>query len=209
MADVVDKKYIGSVAEIKTMTNTILCIGRISKIKDDDSIVIDSKSEEFPIIDYNTIVKISVRNSKLGSVFLMGRVYSSEEDMLVLQEITVISDNEKRDYFRVKYLEQASYYDKETAEFIDKLNFVDISLGGFMCRTTKQLKKYGNYAIELKIGEERYFLEFTVIREREYKEGKHVYGCAFVNMNSKIQDDLAQFIFAIQRENLSKIKRRF
>ena len=184
MADVIDRKYIGSVAEIKTMTNSILCVGRISDVRGDEFLTIDSKADDFPIVDYNTVVKISVKNSKLGCVFLIGSVYSSESDMLTMQDITVISDTEKREYFRVKYISDAPYYNKDTAEVIGQLKFVDISLGGFMCRVENELSVDENYAVELEISQKRYFLEFGVVREKEYKEGKHVYGCAFVNMNS-------------------------
>ena len=209
MADIIDRKYIGSIAEIKTMTNTIICIGRIGEIHSDESMVIDSKSDDFPILDYNTIVKISVKNSKLGSIFLMGSVYASEYDMLTLQEITMIADTEKRNYFRVKHILEAKYYDKESGDPIDSFQLIDISLGGFMCRSAKELSEDQYYALELNIGLKRSFLEFKIVRKMDFKNGKYTYGCEFLNMNSKTQDDLAKMIFKIQRESISKIKNRF
>lgn len=209
MDNCIDIKYRGSISEIKSMTNTLLCIGHIDAIEGDEFIKFTSKNEDFPIIDYNTVVKISVMNTKLGCLFLMGSVYVSEPDTLSIRDITVLADTERRNFFRVKLTDDAVVFNRDSGQEMANVIFVDLSLSGFMCRTETELSREINYALEIKIKQRKYLLEFAIVREKEPNNGYFIYGCEFRNMDTKTQDILSAFIFALQRKNISQVKNRY
>lgn len=209
MDNCIDIKYQGSISEIKSMTNTLLCIGYIDTIEGDEFIKFVSKNDDFPRIDYNTVVKISVMNTKLGCLFLMGTVYLSEENSLSIKDITVLSDVERRNFFRVKLTDYTTIYNRDNGEKLADGIFVDLSLSGFMVRTETELTKDRNYAIAITIKDIIYMFEFVVIREKEPNNGYFIYGCEFRNVDSKTQDILSAHIFSLQRKNISKVKNRF
>lgn len=209
MDNYIDIKYQGSISEIKSMTNTLLCIGYIDTIEGDDFIKFTSKNSDFPRIDYNTVVKISVMNTKLGCLFLMGTVYISEEDSLSIKDVTVLSDTERRNFFRVKLTDDTVIFNRDSGNKVADGIFVDLSLSGFMIRTETELSREKNYALAIKIKEIIHMFEFAVVREKAPNNGYFVYGCEFRNVDTKTQDILSAHIFALQRRNISKVKNRF
>lgn len=206
-----NENYIGSVCEMSNTANELVCIGKISGLptmENEFNLSVKSTVDSFPVLAHRTVLKIHIRNAKLDSVFLTGRLEICKADLMRFDDLQLMSQSEKRDTFRVTYKEKMSFYNKGEYVPAGVLAFRDISLGGFMCCSMEQLSFNKLYTVELPLSEGFYLFTFQVVRNLPIDERNvHTYGCQFIDVGEKQLDALARFVFTLQKENINQFHR--
>lgn len=203
--------YINSLCEVKSMSNHLIARGKITDI-DADSLKITDKAGYMDIVRYNTEVKVSIFNSKIGFKVLVGRVLTSNESDIKITNLISLAESERRNFFRVDvssptkmYIANSFEEAKKTEPEIIIVN--DISLSGMRIETGKELFENQLVWIELNIKNKTYYWECSIMRKVFYEEvGVYHYGCQFItdeSGNSNSSDALCSYIFQKQREQIN------
>lgn len=94
------KDYLDTVCQIHTVNNTIIGLGKITTIED-NYIIITSSQDNFLIQDFLSCVKITLQSPIEGYKVILGNVSESQTDSIRLSNLHLLTDNQRRDYFRV------------------------------------------------------------------------------------------------------------
>lgn len=206
------QEYKGSVCEIKTMSNALLTMGNIVEIDDEmDFIKVENSDEDLMVISYDTLVKVSVYNSKLGFKVLVGRVFLSTPKFIKIVQVTSLVDYERRAFFRVPVDIPAKIYvldvedgNKMRGEIIEETRIKDMSLSGMFIRSNNPYevnKRYmacfdltGNMTINL----------VCKVARHEENEVKSGYGLLFEEVTERQSDIIYKYIFQRQSEIIRK-----
>lgn len=211
MADLVfPKEYEGSVCEIKTMENALIATGRIKDIAP-KFIKIVNKNKDLQIVDYGTLIKINVFNTKLGFRVLVGNVYTSTKGEISIVSIVSLVDHERRNFFRVDMnLEAKALFrrnEKERRPAEVDVRIKDMSLSGIRFATTHQFEPDTLVIVEVVLTKRRpSSLQCRIIRQIGEQDGEtHQYGCELIydDSNHDATDALCSFLFQKQREFLN------
>lgn len=206
-----DKGYIDNVCEIANTANETICVGKLNQLPCPDNafmLSIVSRSDNFPLLKCRTPLKVHIRNAKLGSLFLVGKVDVSKTNMLLLRDLEVLAKTEKRDAFRVRFEHNASFRAKRESRSAGMIHLRDISMGGFMCQSRIMLSEDKIYTVELPINGGIYPFDFQIVRILPSQEdGIYIYGCQFSGIGDKLQDILNRFVFSLQKECISKLQK--
>lgn len=206
-----DERYIGSSCELSNMSNEVVGIGKLEGLPNPDNeftLSITSKTNRFPVLAYHTILKIHVRNTTFNSVFLLGKVEICKADLISLSDIQLIAHDEKRDAFRVRFRKKTAFYKKGERRPAGILLFLDISMGGFMCKSKEKLDAAKRYLVEVPMEDGTYLFQFSVVRTLPAEQDDvYVYGCQFKNIGEKQLDTLARFVFSLQKASLSSLSK--
>lgn len=207
-----EQDYKGSVCEIKTMSNALLTMGSIAEIDEEmDFIKVENDEEELMVISYDTLVKVSVYNAKLGFKVLVGRVFLSTPKFVKIVQVTSLVDYERRAFFRVPVDIPAKIYhlevedgNKMCGELIEETRIKDMSLSGMFIRSNFPYgvqKRYmvcfdltGNVTINL----------ICKVARHEQNEVKSGYGLLFEDMSERQGDTIYKYIFKRQSEIIRK-----
>ena len=79
------KEYSGLGCEVTDLNNRLIATGYLDLVGDEAEV--RDTSGNLPILGLNTMVKISVRNSKVGTWVMTGRVYISDRSFLRITEL--------------------------------------------------------------------------------------------------------------------------
>ena len=93
------KEYSGLGCEVTDLNNRLIATGYLDLVGDEAEV--RDTSGNLPILGLNTMVKISVRNSKVGTWVMTGRVYISDRSFLRITELKNCTESEKRRFFRL------------------------------------------------------------------------------------------------------------
>lgn len=192
-----DIDYLDSLCEVKLMNNDSLAMGRISEITEECLIIDNRRYVEIEIFE-DTPVKINILNSRLGSLFLCGKLHLFSDAFCKVIDIELLADIENRQFFRLNVKEKGHLYSRITRKYDQVVNLIDISLGGFYFITpeeinTKQIKMRFVWQNHL------FVVEGVIIRSQE-EEGGIGYACSFVNMIDDEQDILCRLLFEKQKK---------
>lgn len=206
---VVPDEYVGSVCELKSMSNELIATGVVGEISE-DYVRFDARANPIPLQRYGTMLKANIFNSRAGFRVLVGKVYATSTRFLKLIEVTSLLDYERRNFFRIEADQPAWIARKEedTEEWQDavRVTIRDISLGGVLIEWPDgEVKTGAEIFLRLKLGRFNQVVACTVCREEE-RAGVSCYGCEFQALSTAQSDAICQYIFQRQREQIQKNK---
>lgn len=208
------EEYESSLTEVKSMENDLLATGYIHRITS-DYIELVNPDEQMYLIPYDTRVKLSIFNSKLGFQILAGKVYLSTAKLLRIVEISSLGGYEKRTYFRLNvnmpammcpFSEQAEEGDSEAQPEPISITVENISLGGLSFRSDKYLQVGDKVIVDLELPTGPMSFHCEIRRANMRSDAPHSYGCRFFDCDDKQIDVLYKFIFQKQIAMLRKRK---
>lgn len=206
----ITKEYEGSVCEIKSMENALIATGRIKEVAP-KYIKIGNKNRDLQIVDYGTLIKINVFNTKLGFRVLVGNVYTSKKGEMSIVSVVSLVDHERRNFFRVDMdLEAKAVFNKTPSDRVPSevsVRIKDMSLSGLRFESTKQFALDTLVLVEVSLTRQRMSsLQCRVVRRIEVGDTeKPQYGCELIydDSNRDDTDTLCSFLFQKQREFLN------
>lgn len=218
----VQQDYIGSLCEIKSLSNDLYMQVKIIKI-DHDALEFAAKDQErIMLLQYRVPVKIFVYNQKLGNQVLVGLTYLSTDNFLRLEDVRQLSDFERRAAFRVntgvagtlsrlisdkehkeftKQLENATPEEAEkmlSGDYLE-VKIMDVSLIGVRIATPKKLKINDKYILEFAPHKETMTFCIQVKRIIHINGIPDQYGCVFFDFSERQMDSLCRDLFQLQR----------
>ncbi len=206
------KEYLHSTCEIISPQGQLICTGTLDDISQ-DTIQIGRQQDVLPILHCDTFVTIHVLGSSLESKSLVGKVYLSTDGMMRIIEVQNVSDFERRDFFRLKLRmpTQAYLLNQNDAEAIQlfPVTLTDLSLGGCMIETKKELQVESRVVVALPLTDSRLSFTCQVQRVPEPDGPKLFYGCMFLEVSKRQSDLLCKFIFEKQREQIQQARSHF
>ena len=221
-----DNAYEGSACRIESEKNDLLATGTIYHIDDDGIDVIDSGGGKMMILAYNTPVKISIFNSKLGFQLFRCTVFTSTQWSLRVSNIVTLQDFERREFFRVSVRVKANLYsltvnktlrnrdnkddDKEKGKEIDPVDIPleimveNVSLNGLLFATSQIFNIDDVFEVELVLFKNILRFKCVVCRLGEPDTRFYRYGCQFFENSQRTDDNLCKDLFQLQRIELKK-----
>lgn len=206
----ITKEYEGSVCEIKSMENALIATGRIKEIAP-KYIKIGNKNRDLQIVDYGTLIKVNVFNTKLGFRVLVGNVYTSKKGEMSLVSVVSLVDHERRNFFRVDMdLDAKAVYNKTPEDRVPtevSVKIKDMSLSGIRFESSVNFEIDTLVLVEVSLTKLRTnSLQCRVVRQIEVGANeKPQYGCELIydESNRDDTDTLCSFLFQKQREFLN------
>ncbi|HCP14873.1 MAG TPA: hypothetical protein DIT32_03725 [Peptococcaceae bacterium] len=212
------KRYEGSLCEIKSLTNEALACGYIYEISD-QYIKLGNHNDIINILRYNTKVKLCVHNVKLGLKVLVGSVYVSTTQFMLISDAASLTDFEKRDFFRIRVSIKGHIMlpapNHDTPIHCD-VEIYDMSLGGILLSSHVRFEVGDRFQIDLDLPAGPLTLQCAVRRistegfdpsNDESQSTIYKCGCQLLNCTSKEEDLLWKYILHLQREEILKQKR--
>ncbi len=216
------QEYVGSLCEVKSLSNDLLAVGRIIKIDQGALELTSNNNDRIPLLQYRTPVKLFVYNDKQGTRIQVGIVYLSTENFVRVEEVKPLQDFERRGAFRVNTNvsaklsillsddEQRSFdtaVQAATAAEAEKMlsdssvdvRVMDISLTGVRLQSLVALNPGARYCVEFTLLESVMSLCLRVQRLIEMPSGDTQYGCTFFDFSEKQMDALCKELFQLQR----------
>ncbi|MBE6844111.1 MAG: PilZ domain-containing protein [Ruminococcus sp.] len=206
----IEQDYAESVCEIKTMDNLLMAIGKVKEVTD-KYVKLYSKKKELRIMNFGEALKVNIFNTKLGFKVIVGNVYTSTRGELSMINISVLTDKERRNFFRVDMdLDAKVIYRKRGPSKEADVKVLDMSLSGLRFKSELEFAQGSIVSLVLKltpngrgIGKEFTFpCEIVRIIPNE-DENMFQYGCRYTGDNADSSDALCSFLFKKQRESLN------
>lgn len=198
------KEHLGSACELKTRQNHFLCRGRIIEIAV-SHIKLDNEREALPILALDTEVKLNIFAQKEKYLSLMGKVYISTPQFMIIREPRPLTESEKRAYYRVNVemkceIDPVPLDTDEMAE--EKVLLKNISLGGLLMGSGQTLKTGQIFVAKLELP--KGMIEIAcVVRRLESKDRLlNWYGCQFLESDARKQDMIWHYILLLQQEEI-------
>lgn len=211
--------YIGCSCEIITMDNDLLQVGKIQSVLEDEKgtalEIAPSDGEEMMTAAYGLPVKINIFSNKLGFLGLGGKIYIAHGAFWRINEISTVGQNERRDYFRVKVNTHAEVIGPVAANETDtfKCAVLSVSLSGLLFAVEDESCNF-SIGTELEVRGLRvqtdgsfFDIRCEVCRTDEHHALGKLYGCRYIETDTKDTDRLCQDIFAKQRYDIQKQRR--
>lgn len=207
--------YEGSSCVIKTVKNDLITLGVLRRIGN-SYIDIGVTRNELPLIPYNLPVKVEVYNTKLGFRVVGGNVYLSTREVTRIVQLVEVTDDEKREFFRISCRDTAVIYNFQGEDYDDdgekpdvngiKVRLVDISLGGILF-CGKDLFKVGDmFNIVFPAMGSSVLFACKVKRKEKREKDEFGYGCEFQNKASRQEDMLYRYILKLQNDQLRRMR---
>lgn len=204
--------YKGSVCEVKTLKNKLLTTGSVDEIGE-TSIKLANPGDSIDIITYKTKVKVGIFNSQLGFKVVIGSVYISTKEFLLIEDVQSITEFEKREFFRMD-VKIPGRLIESSEESLDAVKFEDvlvenISLGGILFSVDSAKKVFengGKLFLGIDFPQGRDVFQCTVCRIIKDDLPLIRYGCRFDNCSSRQEDLLWRFILSKQQEEIRKAR---
>lgn len=223
----VPQEYIGSLCEIKSLSNDLLAVGRIIKIDQSALELAANENERMPLLQYRMPVKLFVYNSKEGTRILVGIIYLSTENFVRAEEVKPLQDFERRGAFRVNTNvggrlsvllsdEEQARFDaalaaaspEEAERMLDEsaveVKVLDISLTGVRLQSAVALNPGARYYIEFTLLDSPMSLCLRVQRLIKMPNGDTQYGCTFFDFSERQMDSLCKELFQLQRHEKNR-----
>lgn len=197
---------IGRISEVLDNNGKIVATGRIVDVND-KHIKIESVVGEMSLLELNSIVKLRVYGNNKEFQTFDSRVKQSSRSGLYLSDGELLSNEEKREFFRVSVnLHTKAYPHKQLDEDkAFKVKVRDLSIRGCFVATDIELHQGDKINLVLPLLRTEVY-DCTVMRKVENDKGVG-YGCSFDKFTSRQEDLICEFIFEEQRKMISKTKR--
>ena len=205
-----EKEYAESVCEIKTMDNLMMAIGKVKEVTD-KYVKLYSKKKELRIMDFGEVLKVNIFNTRLGFKVIVGNVYTSTKSELSMINVSILTNKERRNFFRVDMnLDAKVIYRKRGPSKEADVKVLDMSLSGLRFKSDLEFSENAIVSIVLKltpngrgIGKEYTFPCKIVRIIPNEDENMFQYGCMYTGDNEDSSDALCSFLFKKQRESLN------
>lgn len=199
--------YEKSLCEIKSAQNDLLVVAWVASVGD-DYIQFSNAPDFMPIIQYGTVLKLIILNSKLGTQFLVGRVYLSTKKFLRVTELSQITAYEKRKYFRLNVDMPAQLYVEEGEKQRAYVVHVrDLSLGGLQFDSELWFDMNEEMEICFNLEGKRVICKL-VVRRIDDESKAMVYGCEFQKLSNEVSRLLCAYLFKKQVEQKHERERK-
>lgn len=204
----ISKENIDRVCEILDNNGDIVATGRIVDINDKHVKVTNSVGE-MSLLKLDAIVKIRVHSHSGDIQTFDSRVKQSARNALYLTDVELLSNQEKREFFRVSVkLDTKAYPHTESNQLNENKSFKvkvkDLSLRGCFISTNSPINEGDKIKLVLPLSETEIY-DCTVMRKVENSRVKG-FGCSFAKFTSQQEDLICQFIFEEQRKMILKAK---
>ncbi len=208
---VISKEYANSVCEIKSMSNTLVAVGKIMEVSE-EYIKIASGKNELRVLNFHEEVKVNIFNTSLGFKVVVGVVFTSTPGELTISDVSILTDRERRNFFRVDMdLEAMVMFKKRGPVHELSARVLDMSLSGLRFRVDHEFSRDDTVSVILDLRanknarENRCTLPCRIVRVIENSEKNEIqYGCEFTGkQDDATQDALCSFLFKKQREFLN------
>ncbi len=203
----VPKTYKGSLCEIRSLQNTLISLGKIKEISG-NIITISSKDEDFLPMSTNYSVKINIINTKIGFLSFTAKVYTSSRTEITISNINLITNNERRENFRVDMnLRVMVHYEQNLIgkRFGEaEITIKDMSMTGIRFDSAEKFSRDTIISFEMDIGRRHpVSLEYKVIRYIGETRYASSFGC---RIEGKPNKALVAFLFKKQAEMIGTKK---
>lgn len=203
------ESYVSSICEVKTPDNELVATGSIKAITE-EYIEIRNKAIAKAQIGYGARVKVNVFNHKEGFRVMEGTVYLATSQFLRLIDTVALTNEERRQYFRVDTQIHASIQRAKVTPMRVDVNVRDLSLGGAQITSDVELAIGEQLFLCMKLGKLNCMLRSTVRRQLSNDEdGKMRFGLEFTGISDVQSSALSAFVMQIQREQISKHRKRY
>ena len=203
------ESYVSSICEVKTTENELVATGSIKAVTA-EYIENRNKAIAKARIGYGARVKVNVFNHKEGFRVLEGTVYLATSQFLRLIETVAVTNEERRQYFRVDTQLHASVQRAAGKPMRFDVNVRDLSLGGAQISSDVELAMGEMLFLCIKLGKLNSMLRSTVCRQLSSDEnGKMRFGLEFTGISEVQSSALSAFVMQIQREQISKHRKRY
>lgn len=203
----VPKAYKGSLCEIRSAQNTLIALGIVKEISG-NIITISSKDEDFLPMSTNYEIKINIINTKIGFLSFMARVYTSSRTEITISNIRLITNNERRENFRVDMnLRVMVHYEQNLIgkRFGEaEITIKDMSMTGIRFDSAEKFSRDTIISFEMDIGRRHpVSLEYKIIRYIGETRYASTFGC---RIEGKPNKALVAFLFKKQAEMIGTKK---
>ena len=207
---------VGMRLEVLNSNNEVLFRARVEDLDGDTIKIIHSQGDDMPTVQYNTEVKM--RGHLNGqTVMYHGLVCGSAASMWKIDQVTSLTTQERREYFRQNISVEALVQRVGTVEgrlkvkeAAVKCKLLDVSGGGVQLSCEKQFE----WGDELRVGHAELvsnsdpFSFHCTVRRVQNIRNSNLYGCQFVDLTPGEQDRLIQAVFLLQREEARRLRGR-
>lgn len=196
------------ICEILAMNGDIVATGRVSEFTDEKIKIINNVGE-MALLNSGMKVKLLVHSGDSSGEIFVASVFKSTRSELYLANVEILSDLEKREYFRVSVnMNTKCYIDDGSGELDERKSFKvkvrDLSLRGVLIRTCAELENNQRIFIVLPLPKAEIF---RCKVKRKIDDNKcFCCGCEFERYSGRQEDLLCQHIFEEQRKMLSRAK---
>ena len=212
---VISKEYANSVCEIKSMSNILIAVGRIMEVTE-KYIRISSGKNELRVLNFHEEIKVNIFNATLGFKVIVGEVFTSTPGELAISDVSMLTDRERRNFFRVDMeLEASILYRRRGPVHELSAKVLDMSLSGLRVQVDHEFFEDDviSVVVDLRTSKtaKKKICTFPcrVVRVIESAErGELQYGCEYTSKQDDVtQDALCSFLFVKQREFLNSRNR--
>ena len=194
----------GTACKIYSYTSNLICIGKIDSIEN-DFINVSKTKYNFPIYPRGSSVAI-VSQHNTDHVIYKASVSTSSASSLVLNDIAVLTSQNRRNFFRVNvnidtYCTVQSSYDQLTLPIF----IHNISCSGLLLETSETLEIDSILNIEIPIDNKKSFkLNVKVLRIVNMDSDETFYfGCEFIDNTNKSIDLLYSQVLKYEQQMIS------
>lgn len=216
------------ISKILTIGQTIeLKLGRLKENKTTNTKVVDIINEDTfeilnPFNEISDIGRISIGFSfKVFAIknegvyeFNVQVINSTNKSIstLVIKVVSEINKIQRRNYYRLDVIKSFTGREVENLKEYKfgesfKGNIMDISAGGLLINSCKDLNTDNMIEIIFNLDDQRKFLLFGIILRKSYinvPNNKFEYGVKFVNITEFERNQIMKYIFEVQRKMLKK-----
>lgn len=211
---IIAKEYAESVCEIKSMSNILVAVGKVREVNE-EYIKIYSGKNELRVLNFHERIKINIFNAKLGFKVIEGTVFTSTPGELSISEVSVITEKERRNFFRVDMeLDAVVMFKKRGPAHELAAKVLDMSLSGLRFKADHEFEIDDSVSVVVDLsankrpGGKLYTLPCQVVRVVEEDTRNELqYGCVFTGDQNEYSDALCSFLFKKQREFLNSRKK--
>ncbi|MEG0692383.1 MAG: PilZ domain-containing protein [Oscillospiraceae bacterium] len=224
---ILSKEYLYTTCHIHAPNNMMIGFGKISAVAD-DHIIISNTAEGFPILRFLSYVKITLLNSVAGYKVILASVSESNSSSIRLGNLNLLTDDEKRGYFRVHVSTPAKIFLSTSSHEVEKqhsssqtdltdpipsidVTIKDMSLGGTLVESDTFLQLGQKVVIEIITSKKSEYLLMMVKRRNrdEFDEtAPYQYGCTFIEKSNKKLDQLCRHIIEIESQIIQRVKNK-
>lgn len=199
------RQYVGSFAELSTMDNQLLTSGKITMVGE-DVVEVTNGFHNISMRKEEGLVKLAIKSSSQPAVFMTGTVYLPTYDNYRLTNLNVISEGDKRSFFRLRVSDPVEI-SSSSSSVIDLATMLDLSLGGALLQSTVEYQPHEIINLSLAIKSERLQIHAEILRILP-DEGYFRYGVAFTKLPPKDSDILCNYIFQKQKVEINRLKNK-
>ena len=223
---ILSKKYVNTTCQIHSPNNMLIGFGKISEAEDTHVLIIN-KSDDFPDLEFLSFIKVTFSSAVAGYKVILANVGESTQRSIRLVNMTLLTNDEKRDYFRVHVAIPTKVFLSVSVAPVEKqcantkidikqpmIPFIeviikDIGLGG-VCIAADAYLQLGQKIIIVIVTSKCTQYIPMVVKRRTFDElldnYPYYYGCTFVEKDNKKLDELCRHVLALQAKMIQQIK---